>query len=524
MTDSTQSSQQLIDALQAAAVKQHGVDAVQMLQTHISWILLIGESAYKFKKPVDLGFVDFTTLEKRHTCCREEIRLNGRLAPSLYLGVESVTGSVEAPRIGGEGTAIEYAVHMKRFPQDALLSHLLERGELRPAHINAFAREVAEFHRGLEPAPSASRFGNPEQVHKPVSDSFSHVADSVADAEVLEHVRRLREWSDLEFADRQADFARRKQGGAIRECHGDMHLGNIVLLDGQVTIFDCIEFNEDLRWIDVMSEVAFAAMDLEDRGRSDLGHRFLNAYLQRTGDYDGLAVFHFYAAYRAMVRAKVAALRGLQDGVDEAERGRLLEELKGYLHLAEKYSHPGRPWLLITHGVSGSGKTHGTQTLVDELGAIRIRSDVERKRLFGLEPDEHSDPKLSADMYSAEATRRTYDRLREQAGTILDAGFPAIVDATFLRREHRDAFRGLAQDRSVPFRILDFRAAEETLKTRVARRKQAGSDASEADLAVLAGQLERQEPLSHDELPAVLVVDTEQELAGKRLQAEVEQL
>ncbi len=517
MSDSQNSSSQLIDALRAAAIREHGPEAVELLETHISWILLIGDRAYKIKKPVDLGFVDFTTLEIRHRCCREELRLNGRLAPELYLDVVAITGTPEQPRLAGGGTPIEYAVRMKRFPQTALLSHVLERGELRPSHIDALARGVAEFHREIETAAEGSPFGTPDNVVQPVRDNFAHVADSPTDEDAQKRVEQLRQWSEREWAALREDFADRKKQGCIRECHGDMHLGNIVLLDERITIFDCIEFNENLRWIDVMSEAAFAAMDLEDRGRADLGHRFLNAYLERTGDYGGLSVFRFYAAYRAMVRAKVACLRSQQSGVDDAELRRLHTELASYLDLAEKYSQPGRAQLLIAHGTSGTGKTRGTQVLVDQLGAIRVRSDVERKRLFGLQPEQQSDPQLAQHLYSSESTQRTYARLHESAATILEAGFPAIVDATFLQRRQRDLFRELARERAVPFRILDFSASEETLKERVVRRAQAGGDASEADLAVLEGQLLSQEPLQPDEREAVIEVDTEDEHAIERL-------
>jgi len=524
VTSQLQSAQRLIDALQAAAIREHGAEAVDLLETHISWILLAGPSAFKFKKPVDLGFVDATTLEKRRLYCHEELRLNRRLAPDLYLDVVAITGSPENPRLGGDGPAIEYAVQMQRFSQEALLSSVLDRGELQPEHIDALARQVADFHSHLESARPKSRFGNPEHVLKPVRDNFMHVCDSLKDEHLLKRVEELRQWSESEFSAHREDFAHRKQSGSIRECHGDMHLGNIVLLDGRPTIFDCIDFNEDLRWIDVISEVAFASMDLEDRGRADLGRRFLNAYLEQTGDYNGLAVLRFYLVYRAMVRAKVASLRARQILADDVQQQRLHSELQAYLQLAQQYSQPGSARLMITHGVSGTGKTHGTQVLVEHQAVIRIRSDVERKRMLGFGPLQSTDPARAEIVYSTETTQQTYSRLRNVAGTMLQAGHSVVVDAAFLKRGQRDSFRALADEHAVPFRILDFRASAQTLEDRVSRRLQEGTDASEADLAVLAEQLRKQEPLQEDERAHVIEVDSESERATELLRAAVERI
>jgi hypothetical protein len=238
------------------------------------------------------------------------------------------------------------------------------------------------------------------------------------------------------FASRHADFTTRKLTGYIRECHGDMHLGNMVLVDDRVVIFDGIEFNDAFRWIDVASDVAFLIMDLEDRGRPDFAHRFLNGYLEATGDYGMLRLLPFYLTYRALVRAKVAGIRLGQSSLSAEETAQAHEEFVSYLDLAERYTRPWRPRLFITHGVSGSGKTRHTQPLVEAIGAIRLRSDVERKRLFGLAPLEKSSGQRARDLYTAEATQRTYASLAQQAAGVLQAGFPVVVDATFLRRAH----------------------------------------------------------------------------------------
>ena len=308
----------------------------------------------------------------------------------------------------------------------------------------------------------------------------------------------LEAWCQRTFAARRRDFRARKRHGFVRECHGDMHLGNMILLDDDVVIFDCIEFNDNLRWIDVASDVAFLTMDLEDRGRPDLAYRFLNGYLEATGDYGLLLLLPFYLIYRATVRAKVAGIRLGQSDLSPAEAAQVREAFGSYLDLADRYTRPSRPRLLITHGLSGSGKTFATQQLVEATGAIRIRSDVERKRLFGLAPLERSTGRSELDLYAPDVTRRTYAHLARQAARVVEAGFTVVVDATFLKRAQRDAFRRLAAKLGVPFTLLEFRAHAETLRRRVARRSAHADDASEADLAVLHGQLATLEPLTAD--------------------------
>jgi hypothetical protein len=283
----------------------------------------------------------------------------------------------------------------------------------------------------------------------------------------------------------------------------------MILQDDAVVIFDCLEFNDTFRWIDVASDVAFLTMDLEDRGRPDLAHRFLNAYLEATGDYGLLRPLPFYLTYRATVRAKVAAIRLGQSNLPPAEAEQVRQEFGSYLDLAERYTRPSRPRLFITHRVSGSGKSSGTQEVVEALGAIRLRSDVERKRLFGLAPLERSTGRGVCDLYTPDVTQRTYAQLEQQTARVVQAGFPAVVDATFLERAQWDVFRHLADKLGVPFMILEFRASDETLRRRVAHRYAQADDASEADLAVLHGQLAAREPLSPEEQAYTLTIDTD---------------
>ena len=315
------SQARLVAALVDPAVFGPGCKGVRHLETHISHVLLTGAHAYKIKKPVDLGFLDFTTLAQRKRYCEQELRLNRRLAPAIYLDVVAITGSVDRPVIGGDGPVVEYAVKMREFAQEALASRMLAAGALGAAHVDALAAEVAAFHGRVETAGEGTRFGSPDTILRVALQNFDSIRPMRDDPADRERQDALRAWTEREHALRLASFERRRADGFVRECHGDLHLNNIAVIDGEVTVFDCIEFNDELRWIDVMSEIAFTTMDLADRGRPDLAHRFVNAYLESTGDYAGLAVFPFYLVYRAMVRAKIACLRLGQLRAGRGENG-----------------------------------------------------------------------------------------------------------------------------------------------------------------------------------------------------------
>jgi aminoglycoside phosphotransferase family enzyme/gluconate kinase len=498
----------LIRSLQNPRIYDHEVREVGVIETHISWVLLAGSYAYKIKKPVNLGFLDFSTLEKRHFYCQQELRLNRRLAPRLYLDVVAITGSAERPRLHGPGSAIEFAVKMLQFPQQTQLDRVLARGELYPQHIDALASTVAAFHTTVATAEPGSPYGDPEQIHETVLANFDRVLSGLRDQQDSERLFALRRWAQQEYARCCPILAMRKQRGFVRECHGDMHLRNMALLDGEVLVFDCIEFSDDLRWIDVISEIAFVVMDLDDRQCPQLGRRFLNAYLEHTGDYGGLEILRYYLMYRAMVRAMVDRIRVQQSDIDEAEKGRVLAEYRSYLTLAEQYTEAVHPALIITHGLSGSGKTTVAQALLEHYPVIRIRSDVERKRLHGLAADARTGSGIDQGLYTAAATERTYSHLRELARVVLRAGYSVIVDATFLKQARRHDFQVLAKELDVPFLILDCEAPEWVLRERVSERERDRIDVSEANLAVLEGQLASREPLTEAERALALIVDT----------------
>ncbi len=488
----------------------HGPDCagVALLETHISSVLLTGTYAYKIKKPVNLGFLDFSTLAARHHYCEQELRLNRRLAPELYLGVVAITGTPAAPVIGGDGPPVDYAVKMREFAQHDLASRMLERGELLPAHIDALAGKVAAFHAAIAGAAPPAGCGTPATIRSVALANLEHLRPCMATAAEHAVVDRLEAWTRQQHALLAPMFDARRAEGFVRECHGDLHLGNIAVIADAPVIFDCIEFNDAMRWIDVMSEIAFTVMDLQERGRADLACRFLNAWLEHTGDYAGVPVLRFYLVYRALVRAKIAQLRAGQLAAGAAPAA-LVRERNAYLQLAQAYAQPEAAALIVTHGVSGCGKTALSGVLLEQIGAVRIRTDVERKRSFGVPVLRHEAAADDGRLYSAEAGRQTYERVRRLAAAVAGAGYVTIVDGAFLQRAQRDAFRDLAARLRLPFVILAFSATLATLRQRIALRSRRGNDASDADLAVLEQQLRTREVLTADEASCAVAIDTE---------------
>jgi len=486
-----------IASLLRPAGYDHPVDTVELVETHASWVLLAGEFAYKIKKPVDFGFLDFSTLEKRRHFCHEELRLNRRTAPELYLAVVPIGGDPQRPVPGGE-PAIDYAVKMRRFPQECQFDRLLAAGRLEGEQIERFAEQLAAIHEQLAVAAADSGFGTPQAILAPIRQNFDQLRPLVTGGEG-ESIAALERWSLERFAALEAVFLRRREQGRVRECHGDVHLGNIVWLDGAPVLFDGIEFNANFRWIDLVNDYAFLVMDLDDRGNPALGWRFLNRYLRSGGDYAGLELLRFYQVYRALVRAKVAFLR-LGQETDRADRARDRALAASYLSLAAGYTASRPTPLLITHGFSGSGKSSFVGRLAPLLGAVILHSDVERKRLHGLAATQASGSPVAGGIYGPEAHLATYARLQELAATVLNAGLPAIVDATFLRQAQREQLCRLARQRGVPFAILDCRVPEAELRRRVAARGGEGGAVSEATLAVLERQFASAEPLTAAEV------------------------
>jgi len=506
----------VMQALHDPVCYPHPAGAVRHIETHISHLLLTGPYAYKIKKPLNLGFLDFSTLDRRRFCCEEELRLNRRLAPDVYLEVVTLNGEVSAPRVNGPGPVLEVAVKMRQFDPETGLDKLDERGLLGLHHVDAMAETVADFHANIPAAPMDSPWGKADTVWQPVAQNFEQIAalDS-QDIESRALLNCIRDWCRTEHGGLLAEFERRRESGFVRECHGDLHLGNMAWENDRLLVFDCIEFSPALRWIDVMSEAAFCYMDLLHRGHHDFATRFINRYLERTGDYAGMALLRFYAVYRAMVRAKVAFIRAAQPGLSPEQADSECRQGVAYLRLAESLIQQTSPRLILTHGLSGSGKTTFSRELARQVEFISLRSDIERKRLAGLEELAISGSGMESGLYSQDFSRRTYEHLAHLTEKLLRAGWNVLVDATFIASWQRELFRQLAESSGTPFFILDFDVPEDELRQRVRARRQTGRDASEADEPVLESQIKHQEPLTRREREASIpATSIESVLAG----------
>lgn len=514
-------SQALIAALQNPALFPHAVTDFRVIETHISWVLLTGDYAYKIKKPMNFGFLDFTELSSRAHFCAEELRLNQRLTDGLYLEVLPITGSTDAPQLGGDGVAIEYALKMRQFPQDQMLNTLQANGELTAAHIDQMASQIAEFHLQAPKVSPEHPLGTPESVMMPVEQNFEQIRPFLSDKSDLQQLDALQAWARSSFDRLHPLLAARKANGFIRECHGDIHLGNATLIDGSVVIFDCIEFNEPFRLTDVYADTAFLAMDLEDRGLKSLSRRFISQYLELTGDYAGLELLNFYKAYRALVRAKVA-LFSMPGDADGVQRATTLRQYRNYANLAESYSAIPSRFLAVTHGVSAVGKSQVAMRLVEALGAIRLRSDVERKRLFGEQASDAAG-QLQAGIYGADASKATYERLHQLAAVILRAGFPVVIDATYLKQTQRQAAAEVASETGVPFLILDCNAPDAVIASWLAQRQAERNDPSDATLEVVAAQKASREALSAEELLQSKRVETNESESLDKLVEQIRQ-
>lgn len=485
--------------LLAADAYPHAVAAVELAETHISWVFLAGDCAYKVKKPVRLDFLDFSTLELRRHFCEEELRLNRHFAPELYLGVSTVNDDGQRIAIDGPGRVVDYAVRMRRFERRQELDAILARGAADAALLAGFGADLSALHSAAPVATPDVEAAATEAAIAANRDNFSALR-RLLPADLAPRLEALATWSEDKGRELAPLLARRAREGRCRECHGDLHAANIVCIDGRLVAFDALEFDPALRWIDVASDLAFLLMDLGARGHDELASAALDGWLSAGGDFEALAVLPWFMVYRALVRAKVAAIRHAAPGAGDGGR-----EALHYLDEAARHALRHRPMLIITHGVSGSGKSRLAAGLLAPLGAVRLRSDVERKRLAGL-------PALASSggtIYTPAITASTYRRLQELATIAIGAGYTAIVDAAFLREAERSDFAALAGRLGVPFRILSATAPRQVLESRLAARR---GDPSEAGAAVLALQVDTAQPLTPAERQRAIEVDTSEAL------------
>ncbi len=458
----------------------HGGQDVQRIDTHISAIFIAGDTVYKLKRDVWLPFLDFTGLDQRHRACLAEVEINRRTAPDLYLGVAAVTREVDGRlTLDGQGQAVDWVVKMRRFDQDTLFDRLAAAGALTRAHAIDLADAVARFHQGAETRPT---WGGAEGLrHTIVTNDqcfHQHIPD-LFDADLAAEVTE----GSLSWLENLTPLLdRRRENGMVRLCHGDLHLGNICLQDGKPTLFDGIEFCDDFACIDVFYDLAFLLMDFQARGLADMASWVLNRYLEQTGDLEGLAALPLMLSLRAAIRAHVSA--AIAKVEPDPKWGRAATD---YLRRAFDYLHPQPPRLLAAGGLSGSGKSRLARDIAPLVGAapgaVVLRTDVIRKRLMGVAPE----TRLPPEGYTPEMTERTYQALYQQAAQALASGHGVIADAVFARPEQRAAIEAVARDAGTPFDGLWLEADAETMRQRVAARR---NNASDATVAVLDQQLD----------------------------------
>lgn len=495
--------------LETPGAYPHAVRDIQVVETHISWIILTGDFTYKIKRPVHLSFLDMRELERRHELCEEEVRLNRRLAPEIYLEVCTITGTGAAARLGGPGEPVEYAVRMRQFDRANELDRLVAGHALQVKELVAFGAGLARWHRSLPPLPDAARFADPDTVAKLIVGNARDCVDTLAKSDHGSHARSLCESLHDYVSSRHGALAERARADRFRECHGDLHLSNLVRRGTRIIAFDCLEFERRFRCIDVADEVAFLYADLEASGCPDLAQQFLNAYLTESGDFGLCGVLNLYAAHRSLVMAKTSVLRNADTTSDSAR----------YLATAEAALTRPRPLCIVMCGLSGSGKTWLAIRLAPLIRAVHVRSDIERKRAAGLGSTESSHSRLGAGLYDADHTRSTYERLEHCARHALDGRCNVIVDATFLREEQRGGIRDIAATCDAHFAIVRCVATVETLERRIHDRSKAGGDASEADVAVMEKQRQTVEDFTSEERLRLFEADTADPHALERVAA-----
>ncbi|MEG4589450.1 AAA family ATPase [Microcoleus sp. MOSTC5] len=491
----------------------HGVtEPVQLIQTHASFVLLTGDYTYKIKKPVNFGFFDYSTLEKRQHFCTQELLMNRRTVPEIYLEVLPIIQSGDSFQLGRNLPAItpaevvvEYALKMREFPQDSLLLSLLEHGLLTEQLMADLGREVAKFHSTAISNSYIRRFGEVNQIRKAIENNYLISQKYIGGPQTQVQFQETKDYTDAFFEKNQELFGRRIANNKIRECHGDLHLRNIAFWQDKILLFDCIEFNEDFRFVDVMYDVAFTVMDLESRGRRDLGNAFLNTYIEQTGDWEGLQLLPLYLSRQAYVRAKVTSLMLDDAAISTAEKAEISQTAAHYYKLAWQYTQPRQGKLILMSGLSGSGKSTAARYLARRTGAIHIRSDAVRKHLGGISLNERG----GQDLYSDEMTAQTYGRLLELGRILTDRGWDVILDAKFDRQNLRTDAIDRAQSHRLPLQIVYCTAPIEVLRERLQQRR---GDIADATAELLSSQQAAFEPFTEKEQISVNVVDTAQDL------------
>ncbi len=500
---------QLIEVLSKPNAYPFPVESIEVRQTHISAVFLAGSCVYKVKKPVNPGFLDFTTLESRRHFCEEEVRLNRRLAPEVYLGVVPVVREYDALKFEGKGEVVEWAVKMRRLPDQATLLEQLHRDKVAPGVVRDLAERIASFHQQSESSERIASNGRFELVSRQIMEVFDRaeamIGTTVSPA-VFYRTKSLSQQTLSRFRDL---IVKRAERHIPRDCHGDLHLDHIYFFPDKkapanIVIIDCIEFNEQFRFIDPVADMAFTFMDFEFHGRRDLARIFADAYFAASGDSDGRLLLPLYTSYRATVRGMVEGLELAEAEISKAEKSAAIIRARAHwlLALSESESPSRKPCLLLVAGLPGTGKSTLAHRLAESAGFNVIRSDVVRKELASIPINERAPDSL----YAHEWTERTYAECLRRVESGLFEGERIIVDATFREEKYRKEFLQAAVRFGVPAAIMICESNPQTVRRRLEARK---GDASDADWSVYQHVAATWENLSESVRQASHVVNAE---------------
>jgi len=469
---------EIVQALLDAKIYPDRTERVELVQTQMSFVFLTGEYVYKVKKPVNLGYLDYTTLEKRRFFCRRELELNQRLCPETYLAVVPIVKTGKNIALGGGGEIIDYALKMRQLPRDKMLNELIAKGNIPDDTSTRVAQKLVAFHQKAETGDGVNVFGSLDNIKLNTDENFRQTGKYVGKTISSDKLCRIKDFTNRFIEDNEPLFQQRVASGKIRDCHGDLHAAHICVTNG-ICIYDCIEFNERFRYGDVASEVAFLAMDLDHYGRADFSRSFVEAYVASSGDSEVLLLLNFYKCYRACVRGKVESFKFDDPYISEAERAKTRDVAASYFDLAGFYTRP-RPALFITVGLAGTGKSVIANSLAKRLGLVVISSDIVRKTLAGIPLTEHRFNEFNSGIYSSDFSRKTYDAMFARAGGYLSKGVSVILDATFVLAEERGTAMALAQEKGADFFVLECNLEESLIKERLQQRLEKGtvSDAS----------------------------------------------
>jgi len=481
-------------------------EPIELLQTHISFILLTGEYAYKIKKIVDFGFLDYSTLEKRRYFCEQELRMNQQQAPDLYLEVLPIIEIGDRFQLAEkEESGIEYVLKMRQFPEENLFINLFTQDKLTTKEMEELGKVVAQFHQNCPTNHEILKWGELAQIRHSIDGNYQKTQKYIGCCQTQEQYEQTKQYTDSFFETYQAVFQSRIDHHWIRECHGDLHLKNICLYQNKILLFDRIEFNEEFRFVDVMYDVAFVVMDLEGRGRADLGNRFLNTYIEQMGDWEGLQLLPFYLTRQAYVRAKVNSLILDDPAVSEEQKEIAKQEAIQYYKLAWQYTRRSSGGIVMMSGLSGSGKSTTARKLSKRLNAIHIRSDAVRKHLAHVPLYEPG----GEEIYTLEMTEKTYQRLLELGLLLAKQGFWVILDAKYDQQEQRGAVIETCNSYQLPLQIIECTAPMDILQERLQHRQ---GDIADATADLLTSQRAKAQPFTDDEKNYLTTIDTTQNI------------